>query len=317
MTFADRQAVLILGMHRSGTSAVAGAVNLLGVAPPARLLPPAADNPTGFWESPTIIGVNDRILRAAGNAWYDCLDFDHRCLTAEAHVAAETLIMASVMAEFGSNGVLLVKDPRLCLLLDLWLPALRSMQITTASLLVLRHPCEVMASVAQRDALPAAFTAALWLRHVLAAEHASRGSPRHILPYETLLRDWHGALLKAGQTAAIAWPVAIEAAAPHIAGLLRAGLRHHHADASARQSIGAPLGPWADDVYAALLALSESPDACQLRRLDQVREVFRDWCRRHGREWSATLLAEHAIQSQPRFDVPDVWRETAAALAQA
>src|ERR1700722_7487045 len=37
MTFADRQAVLILGMHRSGTSAVAGAVNLLGVAPPARL----------------------------------------------------------------------------------------------------------------------------------------------------------------------------------------------------------------------------------------------------------------------------------------
>jgi len=42
--------VLILGMHRSGTSAAARAVNLLGVDLGAPLLPPRDDNPVGCWE---------------------------------------------------------------------------------------------------------------------------------------------------------------------------------------------------------------------------------------------------------------------------
>ena len=55
-----RQAVLILGMHRSGTSAIAGVSHLLGAAAPATMMEPAADNPTGFWESETIAGLTKR-----------------------------------------------------------------------------------------------------------------------------------------------------------------------------------------------------------------------------------------------------------------
>jgi hypothetical protein len=312
----ERQAALIVGMHRSGTSAVAGAVSLLGAALPSHMLPPAPDNPSGFWESTTIIATNDHILGAAGAKWHDCLGFDCDALDAQARANAETFIMLSVIAEFASGNLLLIKDPRICLLLDLWLGALRVMKVSTAVLLVLRHPSEVMASLAKRSGLPPALTTALWLRHMLAAEYASRGSPRQILPYDMVLRDWRTSFRRAGQAAAIAWPITFDTIATQMQELLKTELRHHYAHISARQSVGAPLGVWADEVHDALLALAgESADARELERLDRVRAAFFDWCRHTGRAWSAKLLADHAIRSQPSFAVPDAWEELASNLA--
>ena len=61
--------VLVLGMHRSGTSALSHAVTLLGATPAATLMPPAADNPRGFWESSVLAALNDRILAQGGSRW--------------------------------------------------------------------------------------------------------------------------------------------------------------------------------------------------------------------------------------------------------
>jgi hypothetical protein len=312
----QRQAVLITGMHRSGTSSVAGAASLLGAEPPTRMLPPAPDNPSGFWESSVIIAANDKILTAGKSTWYDCLGFDCGGFNEHARTTAATFIMASVMAEFPNNAMPLIKDPRISLLLDLWLPALQDMQISTAVLLVLRHPCEVMASMAKRDLLPAAFTAALWLRYMLAAEYASRSCPRHIVPYDRLLQDWRGTLRQAGHAVAIAWPTAFDAVAPRMAALLKRELRHHHAYTSAQQSVGVPLGRWADEVYQALIALAaDSSNASRLQQLDRIRQEFRDWCRDHGRAWSATVLAGHPIHArQPGFEFPFTWDDAASRL---
>ncbi len=313
----QRQAVLITGMHRSGTSSVAGAASLLGAAPPAHMLPPAPDNPSGFWESPVIIAANDRILTAGSSSWHDCLGFDCDGFSDHARTTAATFIMASVLAEYPPNSrMLLIKDPRVCLLLDLWLRALHDMQISTAVLLVLRHPCEVMASMAKRDLLPAAYTTALWLRYMLAAEYASRSCPRHIVPYDMLLRDWRGALRQGGHAAHIAWPIAFDPAAPRVAALLRRDLRHHHAYTSAQQSIGVPLGRLADQVYQVLLALAAGGStASRLQQLDQLRKEFGDWCRDHGRAWSATVLAGHPIHSrQPVFEFPFTWDDAASRI---
>jgi hypothetical protein len=310
----EQRAVLILGMHRSGASAVAGAVSLLGATAPNRTLPSATNIP-GFLESATIIAANDRILSASGDTWYNCLGFDSDELDAQARTNALTFIMVSVMAEFPNGHLLLIKDPRLCLLLDLWLPALHSMKILPSVLLVLRHPGEVIASLAQRDRLPAALIAALWLRHMLTAEYASRACPRQILPYALVLRDWRGWLHRAGDEAAIAWPVTFNAATAQMDGLLKADLRHHDTDTPVQRSVEAPLGLWADEVYEILLALAEErATAWQLQRLVHVRAEFIDWCRSHGRAWSDALLAGHPIHAQHRFDFPVAWEEIVSRL---
>jgi len=71
-----RQAVIILGMHRSGTSAVAGAVTRLGLAAPERRSRQTPDNPTGFHEPLPLIRLNDLVLKFLGCSWNACLSLD-------------------------------------------------------------------------------------------------------------------------------------------------------------------------------------------------------------------------------------------------
>src|SRR5271168_1288187 len=119
-----RNPIIVLGMHRGGTSAVSGAAVRLGVAPPLTPVPAANDNAGGFYESLPVVYANYRILLAAGCAWNACLPFDpvrlHGLLTARdrQHLAA------TLRQEFGRADSRVLKDPRLCLTLPAWLPAL-------------------------------------------------------------------------------------------------------------------------------------------------------------------------------------------------
>jgi hypothetical protein len=304
-------------MHRSGTSAVAGAVRLLGANPPATMLPPAADNPSGFFEAFGVVGVNDWILREAGATWYDCLGFIGNQLEPRKHAMALALINLCLINEFPNASLLLLKDPRLCLLLEYWLPVLQTSHIRPAALLVLRHPDEVVASLARRDFCPAPVSAALWLHHMLTVEDATRGCPRAILPYDALLRDWRGSLSRASKPAAVSWPVAWDLVAADMRQFLDDGLRHHRQPGERSMlPIGAPQR-WLNDAYQALLALADSDGDPQLLSwLDALRADFGRWCRQHGRPLTAASLDGHPMREQRTAKIPAEWERLASQLAQ-
>jgi hypothetical protein len=67
-------------MHRSGTSAVARVLSILGADLPKDLLPPAGDNPRGFWESHELMALHDELLAAAGSSWDDWTRLQTACL---------------------------------------------------------------------------------------------------------------------------------------------------------------------------------------------------------------------------------------------
>lgn len=72
----ERCAVVVLGMHRSGTSALARILNLCGAYLPERLLPPRQqDNSKGYWEPMSVVQYNQRMLASLGCDW-DRPDFD-------------------------------------------------------------------------------------------------------------------------------------------------------------------------------------------------------------------------------------------------
>ena len=72
-----RIGLLVVGMHRSGTSAVAKTINLLGAELPSHLMPAHAEfNAAGYWESQEVADLNDQILMAAGSCWDDVLPID-------------------------------------------------------------------------------------------------------------------------------------------------------------------------------------------------------------------------------------------------
>ena len=72
----NKTLIVVLGMHRSGTSSAAGAFVGLGAAAPQHLIAPNADNERGFWESPVIVDLNNAILAAGGSDWKDWRKFN-------------------------------------------------------------------------------------------------------------------------------------------------------------------------------------------------------------------------------------------------
>src|SRR4051812_47384663 len=66
-----RSAILVLGMHRSGTSALTRVISLLGAELPRRMMPTQDDNAAGFWESLTLVALNNAILSRLQTRWDD------------------------------------------------------------------------------------------------------------------------------------------------------------------------------------------------------------------------------------------------------
>ncbi|UQV19489.1 hypothetical protein MU852_06915 [Brevundimonas albigilva] len=195
-----RSAIVVLGMHRSGTSSVAGALSMLGAAPPRTLMSPAQDNPRGFWESVVLADFNDRLLTAGGSRWDDPRPFDLAAVSGVDGFAQEAAHL--LRAEFDDQSLIVMKDPRVCRLFPFWGEVLEATGHDVAVVSPLRDPAEVAASLTRRNGFPPRQGLGLWLRHVLDAEAASRGRPRVFLPWSDFLADWRGLRTRSGR----GWP---------------------------------------------------------------------------------------------------------------
>lgn len=181
-----KTALVVLGMHRSGTSSVAGALALLGAAAPRTLMAPAADNPRGFWESQVVMALNDVLLAEAGSSWSDW----RRLRRTPDPAAARDRIIRAMADEFGDAETVVLKDPRMCRLFPAWRTALEQAGYRPLIVTPLRSPSEVAASLQARNPISREQGLRLWLRHVLDAESASRGLPRHFMRWSSFMSDW-------------------------------------------------------------------------------------------------------------------------------
>jgi hypothetical protein len=227
-------------MHRSGTSAVAGTAVRLGLAPPRTPLPAADDNPGGFYESTPVVETNYHILLAAGCSWNLCLTFEPDRILETLQPGTPRVLALTLPREFGISPAFVLKDPRMCLTLPAWIPALHALGTVPSVLIVVRHPAEGVWSLARRNQSPEVETAPHWLHHMLEAERSRRGLPRAVLFYNDLLRDWRRCFRHVGHTASITWPRRFEAASRGIDSFLTRPSHYSAADGYPRAARRAP-----------------------------------------------------------------------------
>lgn len=179
------RSVIILGMHRSGTSAVTRVVNLLGLPMcPHDDLYQGEHNPAGYWESATLIETNKRILKAVGtDTYHPPAPGWHRKRRALRLIAGMRRDFRSVYA----SEPWVWKDPRTCITLPLWRMALR--WVDPIAVYVSRDPAEVVRSIGRRDRLTTLHAVALWERYTRAALLGATGMPLLHVRYRELLRD--------------------------------------------------------------------------------------------------------------------------------
>lgn len=298
MTATKRQAILVLGMHRSGTSAIGGVINALGVSAPKTLFGPGPHNQRGFFESyPLILALND-MLAAAGSSWHDWRRLDAQWLNSPAAEQYRAKIKALLNDEFGDAPLIFIKDPRICRCLPFLSSILTELDIGTVALLPVRNPLEVAHSLERRDGFALSRSFLLWLRHLLDAEYHSRHMPRYFLPYELFLLDWRTQLERAAERIGIAWPTAFESADAEVARFLTPDLYHERStlDEVRRHPSVTPMVMATYDILTTMATAGESRDL--LERLDAIRSRFDEGCALFGAVVAAEERAARELRGQ-------------------
>jgi hypothetical protein len=286
-------ALVVVGMHRSGTSALGYCLSRLGAGLPLHLVGAGSANELGHWEPEKIIALNDKYLAAVGSGWDDWRQFDHRTMAPHVKSAFVREIKATVRAEYSGQNLLMLKDPRISRMIPLYDSALRDAGYDPRYIVCMRSPAETVGSLADRDGMSEAYARLLWLRHMLDAEHSTRGLPRTIHQFDALLGDWRESLEMIGDDLALAWPRSLNEAEAEITGFLDRGLRHHW---RGEESF---VGPYADWLMRAWEGLHEAGTRRGQSKLDAVRDEFNELCAEIGDQVVAEVYSRHEqVQSE-------------------
>ncbi|WIW91126.1 hypothetical protein K3M67_21585 (plasmid) [Sphingobium sp. V4] len=265
----NRRGLIILGMHRSGTSALAGTLGKLGGAMPLDLMGAGIGNDKGHWEPAGIVAVNDRILESAGSHWEDWDRFNPDWYASALYPPALEDARTALRTSFADAPFFIMKDPRVCRLVPFWTNVFALESIDPAFLLCLRHPAQVAASLAKRDGMEPGYAGLLWLRHTLEAEVETRGRKRTICDFDQLLGNWSGLVKRLGSDLGVIWP-------------RRSAQMRHEMDqflsssSSIRPSIAMPVVmPWAIEAYTILRRWAEQgEDRADHAKLDAIFQQF-------------------------------------------
>jgi len=178
--------IFVLGMHRSGTSVVTRLINLMGVYFGSEELSTGAnpENPKGFWERRDVRDENDAVLWSSGADWWKVADFSLEQVPAGARKRFARNV-PKIVRDLEAHRPWVVKEPRLCLLLPMWLRYAEN----PVCVLVNRSPIQVAHSLEHRNQFPLPVGIALWERYVLDSLAASTGLPRILVSYEQIMAD--------------------------------------------------------------------------------------------------------------------------------
>jgi hypothetical protein len=274
MNKTTRQAIIVLGMHRSGTSALAGALGMLGIRLPDSLMPPTTENPKGYFESKQIFAIHERLLAAAGTSWSGIGNLPADWFDSAQTSAFVDELVAAVRQDYGDAATFVVKDPRICRLMPLWRKVLAEVGAQPRFAIPIRNPLEVARSLEKRDGFPLAHGRLLWLRHMLEAERETRGSRRVFVHYHDLLSDPARMAERIASQLTGGILALNEGNERDISSLIDPELRHHIAEPEDLHLPDA-FYPWLWEAYEAYAALVDRPtDEAPQLRLDRVRALF-------------------------------------------
>ena len=173
-----RECILVLGMHRSGTSAFCSLLNASGLKFGKSLMPPSFDNPKGFFENLKITRLNDELLHVLGSKWDSpkspfALSIDQP-IPSEFYQRGMNLIHE----EFSDDSFFFIKDPRMCYTLPFWKKVLNELSITFKYVVVLRNPNEIVESLKRRNGFANSKSILLIASYLLSADSFTRDAPR-------------------------------------------------------------------------------------------------------------------------------------------
>lgn len=180
--------IIVLGMHRSGTSLTTRLINMMGAyfGPEGSSLGFDIDNPKGYWERMETMRLNTAILKLHNVNWADVAGWPlpHRPCKLPPALWRD---MKRLVMDMDAFRPWLLKDPRLCLTLPYWQPMLE----TPVYVILHRDPVEIALSMETRKnfPMPIARGVALWEFYCVALLNATQGQNRIFANHANFVQD--------------------------------------------------------------------------------------------------------------------------------
>jgi len=186
--------VFVLGMHRSGTSALTGMLAHAGFTAPSDLMPANGANPKGYWESLGIMSLNEDFLTEMESHWSSSLPLPAGWSESISTRKWRTSLLNLISEAFDGAELATIKDPRFCTLIMGLEPWFESRLIDTSFIIPIRHPLEVSNSLLQAKGTTINKALRLWIKSIFMTEQATRGHRRKFINFEVLIQDPTNAL---------------------------------------------------------------------------------------------------------------------------
>ncbi|RTE08149.1 sulfotransferase domain-containing protein [Paenibacillus whitsoniae] len=185
------KAIIILGMHRSGTSMLMRTLNNLGVyiGREEDLLAINEDNPEGFWEHSGIVEIHENILTELNHRWDSLAPLPIDWLDNSKVQKYKLELINLVKREFGSMSVWGFKDPRTCILLPLWKEIFENLGIEASYIITLRNPLDVAESLYKRNGINLKSGITLWYYHMINVTENLKGCNKLVLYYDSIVEE--------------------------------------------------------------------------------------------------------------------------------
>lgn len=268
--------IFILGMGRSGTSALARILSLCGCVLPTSLKEANEGNPRGFWEPVDALKLNDEFLFRHQASYFDpTLRLQGELDFAPDEVEGFIGQIGSFLRQCPQGAPLVVKDPRITGLLDFWVQAARRAGFSVKVIVAIRHPSEVAASLGALIEAPVELWQAVWLKYNLLAELQSRQFPRVFVEYSSLLGDWRTQVARVARSLGLGSVMEDGGAALQPARAIEAFLTRDLYTKRCQGAIVEPFGyPWLSDTYK-ILAGAAQDQPLDVGKLDETLRVYR------------------------------------------
>lgn len=179
----NKTCIIVLGMHRSGTSALTGLLEKCGVKLGINLMSANKYNAKGYFENLALVKFNDELLAANGYIWCDFVS------VVNYSEQDRQLLKQILIKEFDNEQLIAIKDPRIIFLFDIYRDVLQDLGYDIKIILPYRNPLEVALSLKTRDKLDFDRGVLFWAYNVIFSEYHSRGLPRMSISFDDIVQD--------------------------------------------------------------------------------------------------------------------------------
>jgi hypothetical protein len=233
-----RPIVLLLGMHRSGTSLCSHVLSALGVdmadkiSGPGNMSSPDSSNPRGHWERWEIVEFHDRILGLFNR---DYLGRFHDFALpvawwADPRVAEIRREIIAFLEKRMGAAYFGFKDPRSVRLMPVWHQIFNELKLAPRLVLCLRNPAQVARSLNARDGLNIEIGEYRWLIHVVDFFRYASNCDFCTVEYEGWFNDPSANIEKLRKFLALPWQQSQADLGLVLSGIIDPALRHDDSD---------------------------------------------------------------------------------------